>query len=241
MDQFGWASTCSQEADEAGRERAIHGGRRLGLWAGAALLGCCWSGALTSTAAAETIPLPTPAPLPKEGALPSAAPAQALSPAVSGLAAGFNRSSTSTASPTLRRRTGSRRPPPSTPDQRAQVDKVSAYLSSVQQLVGQFRPGRPGRQPRQRRILYAEARQGSLRIRSAEPDRDHRRRPVGGRARPQARHPGPLPAVADAAALPALRPHRPPARHQRRRRPCRRRLRHHRDRGEAAARSAPAG
>ena len=62
---------------------------------------------------------------------------------------------------------------------------------------------------------------------------------VGGGARPQARDPGSLSAVADAAALPARRPHRPPARHQRHRRLCRRHVRHRGDRGDARRSAAP--
>ena len=74
------------------------------------------------------------------------------------------------------------------------------------------RSGRTARD--RRRVLPAEARQGPLRIQPAEPDRADRRRLLGGGARPQARDAGPLSAVADAAALPARRPHRSAARHQ---------------------------
>ncbi len=121
-------------------ERGFMSGRRLGLWAGAVLLGLLpGSGALTSTAAAETIPLPTPAPLPKEGALPSAAPAAGAQPSgLSGLAAGFKSLFN------LDRKPDPPAPAPApttaafNPAQRAQVDKVSAYLSSMHQLVGKF-------------------------------------------------------------------------------------------------------
>jgi outer membrane lipoprotein-sorting protein len=91
--------------------------------------------ALTSPAIAETIPLPTPAPLPKEGMPPPPA-AQSGNP-LSGLAAGFKslfnldkqpeQAAVTTTAPTA-----------FTAAQRAQVDKVSAYLSSVQVLNGQF-------------------------------------------------------------------------------------------------------
>jgi outer membrane lipoprotein-sorting protein len=105
-----------------------------GLVLGAALLA---TGAL-SAAMAQTVPLPTPAPLKKEGAAaqpsaraaqPSQSPGDAITstlkslfhldkdpepPAASTNLSGFNAA------------------------QRAQVDKVSAYLSSVQQLVGNF-------------------------------------------------------------------------------------------------------
>jgi outer membrane lipoprotein-sorting protein len=86
---------------------------------------------LAPAALAETVPLPIPAPLPKEGAaarpsVAAQAPAAPPSPAEA-LAAGvrslFNLDKEAAAF---------------TPAQRAQVDKVSAYLSSVQQLVGNF-------------------------------------------------------------------------------------------------------
>jgi outer membrane lipoprotein-sorting protein len=103
-----------------------------GLLAGALLLG---ASALISTAGAETIPLPTPAPLPKEGA-PTASAARPGP--ISGLAAGLR--SLFNLDP---------KPEPAAPapaattsafnaSQRTHVDKVSAYLSSVQQLVGNF-------------------------------------------------------------------------------------------------------
>ncbi len=117
-------------------------GRRHGLRAGAVLLGILLgSGALTSTAAAEIIPLPTPAPLPKEGALPSAAPAASAQPSgLSGLAAGFKSLFNLDRKPDPPPPTPMSTPPTAAfnPAQRAQVDKVSAYLSSVQQLVGKF-------------------------------------------------------------------------------------------------------
>jgi len=91
--------------------------------------------ALTS-ARAETIPLPTPAPLPKEGAPSSTRPTVAQ-PGGSGLAAGFKSLFH------LDREPEPAAAPPSTATgfnatQRTQVDKVSAYLSSIQQLVGDF-------------------------------------------------------------------------------------------------------
>jgi len=91
--------------------------------------------ALTS-ARAETIPLPTSAPLPKEGA-PSSTRPTAAQPGGSGLAAGFKSLFH------LDREPEPAAAPPSTATgfnatQRTQVDKVSAYLSSIQQLVGDF-------------------------------------------------------------------------------------------------------
>ncbi len=109
-------------------------GTSQGLVVGVALLGMA---ALTA-ATAETIPLPTPAPLPKERAASPARPAASAQSGVSGLTAGlkslFN----------LDKQPEAPAPAPTattaafTPAQRAQVDKVSAYLSSVQQLVGDF-------------------------------------------------------------------------------------------------------
>ncbi len=101
-------------------------------------------GPLRSAALAETIPLPTPAPLPKERAVsqpsarPGAAPAQPANP-ISGLAAGLKSlfhldqdqpEQPSAGIPLV--------PGGFTAAQRAQVDKVSTYLSTVQQLVGNF-------------------------------------------------------------------------------------------------------
>jgi outer membrane lipoprotein-sorting protein len=107
-------------------------GTSPGLLVGAALL----SIAALTAATAETIPLPIPAPLPKEGA--AAAPKQAptAQSGVSGLAAGFKSLFHLDKEPEA--------PPPVpttaaiTPAQRTQVDKASAYLSSLQQLVGNF-------------------------------------------------------------------------------------------------------
>jgi outer membrane lipoprotein-sorting protein len=103
------------------------GGVRQGLLVGALLfLG------LPGPMRAETIPLPVPAPLPKEGAPPQQSrPAAVVASPVSGLAAG------------LRSLFNLDRDNPATgsafnPAQRAQVDRVSAYLSNVQQMVGNF-------------------------------------------------------------------------------------------------------
>ena len=103
------------------------GGVRQGLLVGAVLLL-----GLPGSMHAETIPLPIPAPLPKEGAPPQQSrPAAAVASPVSGLAAG------------LRSLFNLDRDNPATgsafnPSQRAQVDRVSAYLSNVQQMVGKF-------------------------------------------------------------------------------------------------------
>ena len=76
-----------------------------------------------------------------------------------------------------------------------------------------LRPGRPRRPPLAGRLLHFQAGPRALRIRRPEPDRVDRRRTIGGGARPQSGDAGRLSAVADAAALPALRPRRPDERH----------------------------
>jgi outer membrane lipoprotein-sorting protein len=107
-------------------------GTSPGLLVGAALL----SIAALTAATAETIPLPIPAPLPKEGAAAAPKQAPAAQSGVSGLTAGFKSLFHLDKEPEA--------PPPVsttaaiTPAQRAQVDKASAYLSSLQQLVGNF-------------------------------------------------------------------------------------------------------
>ena len=115
-------------------------GTGQGLFVGVAVLGLVTLG---WAANAEPIPLPTPAPLPKErGAAASkpAAPAQSATPAQSassGLAAGvrslfhLDKDPEPAATPATTS-TGF------TSAQRAQVDKVSAYLSNMQQLIGDF-------------------------------------------------------------------------------------------------------
>ena len=108
-------------------------GTGQGLFVGVAVLGMV---ALGWAARAETIPLPTPAPLPKETGSPSKSGTAAQSGS-SGLAAGvktlfhLDREPASSATP-VTTTTGF------TAGQRAQVDKISAYLSSMQQLVGDF-------------------------------------------------------------------------------------------------------
>jgi outer membrane lipoprotein-sorting protein len=107
-------------------------GTSPGLLVGAALL----SIAALTAATAETIPLPIPAPLPKEGAATAPKQAPTAQSGVSGLAAGFKSLFHLDKEPEA--------PPPVpttaaiTPAQRTQVDKASAYLSSLQQLVGNF-------------------------------------------------------------------------------------------------------
>jgi outer membrane lipoprotein-sorting protein len=112
-------------------------GKSQGLWVGAVLMGA--AAVLASGVAAETVPLPTPAPLPKEGAGPAGQAPTTQNP-ISGLAAGFKSLFNLDKQPEA--------PASAAPvttntaafdaKQRAQVDKVSAYLSSVQQLTGKF-------------------------------------------------------------------------------------------------------
>jgi outer membrane lipoprotein-sorting protein len=95
--------------------------------------------ALTSVAAAETIPLPTPAPLPKEGAAaPAAKPAPNAQSGVSGLAAGLKSLFHLDKQPEAPAAPAATTTVALNPTQRTQIDKVSTYLSSVQQLVGNF-------------------------------------------------------------------------------------------------------
>ena len=91
--------------------------------------------ALTSVAAAETIPLPTTAPLPKEGA---AAPAANAQSGVSGLASGLKSLFHLDMQPEAPAAPAATTTVALNPAQRTQIDKVSTYLSSVQQLVGNF-------------------------------------------------------------------------------------------------------
>jgi outer membrane lipoprotein-sorting protein len=105
-------------------------GKSQALLVGAVLLGVA---ALTSAAIAETVPLPTPAPLPKEGTVPPAAQSGGGG-ILSGLKSLF---------PNLLDKPEPPAPTTTSPNafnatQRAQVDRVSAYLSSVQQLNGRF-------------------------------------------------------------------------------------------------------
>jgi len=104
-----------------------------GLRLGVALVGMA---ALTAMASAETVPLPIPAPLPKEGAAAPAPPGASAQSPVSGLAAGlkalFNLDRQPEPAP------AAVTPGAFTSTQRAQVDKVSAYLSGMPQLVGNF-------------------------------------------------------------------------------------------------------
>jgi outer membrane lipoprotein-sorting protein len=120
----------------------IMAGKSQGLWVGALWVGAMLMGAvaLATGAIAETVPLPVPAPLPKEGAAPAQGGPAAQNP-ISGLAAGFKslfnldkqpEAPAAAAAPVTTSATAF------DAKQRAQVDKVSAYLSSVQQLTGKF-------------------------------------------------------------------------------------------------------
>src|SRR5262249_13983125 len=108
--------------------------RRAGLTALAGML--IWVlGAGSAVATAQSVPLPTPAPHPKTGTLP---PSSSQAPAREGFRLG------PITIPNILNRS---RPPEQAPSdsstafnaaQRALVDRVSGYLSGVQQLVGDF-------------------------------------------------------------------------------------------------------
>ncbi len=109
-------------------------GTGQGLFVGVAVLGMV---ALGWAARAETVPLPTPAPLPKETGSSSSKSGTAAQLGGSGLAAGVKSlfhldRQPETSATAVTTTTGFNA------GQRAQVDKVSAYLSNVQQLVGDF-------------------------------------------------------------------------------------------------------
>jgi len=109
---------------------------RRKLVAGMALLGL---NGLTP-AAAESVPLPKPAPQSKEGTtapiaprpVASAQPQNPVADLANGLKSLFNLDKQPSLLPPATSTTAF------TPAQRAQVDKVSAYLCSVQQMVGHF-------------------------------------------------------------------------------------------------------
>src|ERR1700738_3069441 len=92
------------------------------------------------------VPSPLPPPLPKKGALPARAPATAQavpqSPAeaiAAGVKSLFNLDKDTARTPAAVATPGA-----FTPAQQTQVNKVSSYLSSVQQLVGNFVQVAPG-------------------------------------------------------------------------------------------------
>jgi len=109
-------------------------GTGQGLFVGVAVLGMV---ALGWAASAEPIPLPTPAPLPKEKGPAASKPAASAQSATSGLAAGvkslFHLDKDAAPATTPATTTAG-----FTSAQRTQVDKVSAYLTNMQQLIGDF-------------------------------------------------------------------------------------------------------
>src|SRR5262245_6002907 len=109
-------------------------GTSQGLLVGVVLLGAA---ALTSMASAETIPLPTPAPLPKEGVPPrttgQSSGGGGFLDGLKGLFQNLDKQPTPPAATAPAATSSS-----FNAAQRAQVDKISAYLTSVQQLVGNF-------------------------------------------------------------------------------------------------------
>jgi outer membrane lipoprotein-sorting protein len=117
-----------------------------GAWVGVLLLGAVTA---TSAAMAETVPLPIPAPLPKErgpaatgqaqrptAQVPTTAPAPAQQPSgfLEGVKSLFSPSRPAEAPAA----TGSTTTAEFSAGQRAQADKVSQYLSNVQQMSGKF-------------------------------------------------------------------------------------------------------
>jgi len=97
----------------------------------------CW--AVANPAVSENVPLPVPAPLPKTGTAPPPAAAKPATetrqtPSLFPFSALFgNKSSTATPAPSA--------PEPPSPfdaKQRALLDRISNYLSSVQTMVGKF-------------------------------------------------------------------------------------------------------
>jgi outer membrane lipoprotein-sorting protein len=119
----------------AGRGQRMRQGLGQGIWAAMVLLGAA---ALTSAAIAETVPLPTPAPLPKEGVPPPPA-ARSSGPGglVDGLKSLFNLDKKPEA-PAANAPAATTNLSAFDTKQKAQVDKISAYLTSVQQLTGNF-------------------------------------------------------------------------------------------------------
>jgi outer membrane lipoprotein-sorting protein len=109
-------------------------GKGQGLLVGTVLFSAT---VLAAAALAEPVPLPAPAPLPKEGAA-AQRPAAQSGPTsiVSGIKSLFNLDKQP--EPPAPTAAAVSNPASFTPAQRTQVDKVSGYLSSVQQLVGTF-------------------------------------------------------------------------------------------------------
>ena len=102
-----------------------------------AIFATCW--AVANPAVSENVPLPVPAPLPKSGTAPPPAAAKPATetrqtPSLFPFSALFgNKSSTATPAPSA--------PEPPSPfdaKQRALLDRISNYLSSVQTMVGKF-------------------------------------------------------------------------------------------------------
>jgi outer membrane lipoprotein-sorting protein len=113
-------------------------GMRQAVWI--AVLLCGWFAGVAA-AAAQTVPLPTPAPAPKDRSAPAAAPSSqsttpptSAAPTISNLLDSLN---------TLNPFSGKSKTPATDPSafdakQRALVNRVSAYLTSVQVLTGNF-------------------------------------------------------------------------------------------------------
>jgi len=107
----------------------------------AVILAPTWAAA--DPAVSGNVPLPVPAPLPKTGASPSAtkpATETGQTPSLFPFSALFgNKSSTATPAPSAPSAPSAPEPPsPFDAKQRALLDRISAYLSSVQTMVGKF-------------------------------------------------------------------------------------------------------
>jgi outer membrane lipoprotein-sorting protein len=124
------------------RERDM-AGRNLRTWGAATIVAAIVCGVLASTSAfAENVPLPTPAPLPKTGSapVPPATIPDANSPASGDTSSGASHGGFFPFSlPFL---SGQGAPPGQATafdaKQRALLDKISLYLTSVQTMVGNF-------------------------------------------------------------------------------------------------------
>jgi outer membrane lipoprotein-sorting protein len=94
--------------------------------------------ALADPAVAENVPLPVPAPLPKIGVAPPAAPETKQSPEFFPFSALFGKKSSNADSSAPAGPTAAEPPSPFDAKQRALLGRISSYLSSVQTMVGKF-------------------------------------------------------------------------------------------------------
>jgi outer membrane lipoprotein-sorting protein len=111
-------------------------GMRRSVWVAVLLSG--WLAGMAAAATAQTVPLPTPAPAPKDRSAPAAAPASqsatpptSAAPSISNILDALNPFSGKSKNPATD-------PAGFDAKQRALVNRVSTYLTSVQQLTGNF-------------------------------------------------------------------------------------------------------